>query len=64
MTAARSSRTTVHVLPDTQRSDEAKARQRFHLDATWWQQDQERVPHLQTIHEALWQDRKIQIILT
>lgn len=49
-------------LPDTRRSDEAKVRQRFHLDATWWQQDQERVPHLQTIHEALWQDRKIQII--
>lgn len=49
-------------LPDAQRGDEAKARQRFHLDATWWHQGQERVPHLQTIHEALWQDLKVRIV--
>ena len=49
-------------LPETYRSDEAKVRQRFHLDSTWWQQGDEHVPHLPIIHQALWQDRQLHIV--
>jgi predicted DNA-binding transcriptional regulator YafY len=48
-------------LPDTRRDDEVRVRQRFHLDATWWFQGDEPVPHLQTVHDAVWQDRKLYI---
>ncbi len=49
-------------LPDTRRRDEEGVRQRFHLDSTWWSQSEERVPHLQTIQQAVWQDCKIQVV--
>ena len=49
-------------LPDEHRQDEQRARQRYHLDATWWRQGGEPVPHLRTIHAALWQDRKLVIV--
>jgi predicted DNA-binding transcriptional regulator YafY len=50
-------------LPASRRGDEARVRQRIHLDAAWWFQSQEPSswPHLQTIHEAVWQDRKLRI---
>jgi predicted DNA-binding transcriptional regulator YafY len=48
-------------LPDTRRRDEERVRQRIHLDSTWWFQDEEPVPHLQTVYEAVWQDRKLHI---
>jgi predicted DNA-binding transcriptional regulator YafY len=41
------------------RDEEERARQRFHLDSTWWHQGEEAVPHLQTIHPAVWQDRRL-----
>jgi predicted DNA-binding transcriptional regulator YafY len=46
-------------LPAAHRHDERLVRQRFHLDSTWWHQGEEAVPHLQTIHQAVWQDRKL-----
>ncbi len=48
-------------LPDARRRDEERVRQRFHLDSTWWRQGQEQVPHLQPIHQAVWQDRKLHV---
>ncbi len=49
-------------LPDSHRRDEAKVRQRFHLDSTWWHQGAEQLPHLSTVHDALWQDRQLHIV--
>jgi predicted DNA-binding transcriptional regulator YafY len=49
-------------LPDTRRRDEEKVRQCFHLDSTWWRQGVERVPHLQTAHQAVWQNRKLHVV--
>jgi predicted DNA-binding transcriptional regulator YafY len=48
-------------LPAARRREEEKVRQCFHLDSTWWHQGHERVPHLQTVHQAVWQNRKLQI---
>jgi predicted DNA-binding transcriptional regulator YafY len=46
-------------LPDSRRGDEERARQRIHLDSMGWFETGEPVPHLHTIHQALWQDRKL-----
>lgn len=48
-------------IPTIRRDDESRVRQRIHLDAVWWYQGQEPVPHLETLHQAVWQDRQIQI---
>lgn len=48
-------------LSDAQRHDEERVRQRFYLDSAWWFQGGESVPHLHTIHQAVWQDRKLYI---
>jgi predicted DNA-binding transcriptional regulator YafY len=48
-------------LPNSRRADESTARQRIHLDAAWWFQSEEPVPHLKTIQSALWADRKLDI---
>jgi predicted DNA-binding transcriptional regulator YafY len=49
-------------LPETQRRSREQARQRVHLDATWWFQGGVVVPHLQTIQQALWEDRKLRLV--
>jgi predicted DNA-binding transcriptional regulator YafY len=46
-------------LPDTRRADEARTRQRIHLDSSWWFQSEQEIPCLQTIQKALWQDRRL-----
>jgi predicted DNA-binding transcriptional regulator YafY len=46
-------------LPDSQRQEEMRARQRFHLDSAWWQQGATPIPHLQAVYQAVWQDRKL-----
>jgi len=46
-------------LPEVYRHDEERVRQRFHLDSTWWNHREELVPHLLTIHQAIWQDCKL-----
>jgi predicted DNA-binding transcriptional regulator YafY len=48
-------------LPDAHRHDEARTRQRIHLDSEGWFETREPVPHLQTIQQALWQDRRLRI---
>jgi len=48
-------------LPDTRRADEARTRQRILLDSSWWFQSEQDVPCLQTIQQALWQDRCLHI---
>ena len=49
-------------LPHARRQDEGWVRQRFHLDTTWWHRHEAQLPHLQTIHTAVWQDRKLHIV--
>ena len=46
-------------LPKAAQRAEERARSRIHLDSTWWFQSGEPVPHLPTIQEALWTDRKL-----
>ena len=48
-------------LPETRREEEARTRQRILLDSSWWFQAEQQVPCLQTIQQALWQDRCLQI---
>jgi predicted DNA-binding transcriptional regulator YafY len=48
-------------LPAAHREDEAKVRERFYLDSTPWDVGETAVPHLQTVHQAVWQARKLQI---
>jgi predicted DNA-binding transcriptional regulator YafY len=48
-------------LPDTRRADEARTRQRIHLDSSWWFQSEQEIPCLQAIEQALWQDRYLRI---
>jgi predicted DNA-binding transcriptional regulator YafY len=49
-------------LPASQRGDELRARQRFHLDAAGWSEPAEPAPHLRTLHQAVWQDRILHLI--
>jgi predicted DNA-binding transcriptional regulator YafY len=48
-------------LPEGRRADESRTRQRIHLDSSWWFQAEQQVPCLQTIQQALWQDRRLRI---
>jgi predicted DNA-binding transcriptional regulator YafY len=46
-------------LPGERRGEEEHVRQRFYLDSSWWHQDEELVPHLKILYDAVWQDRRI-----
>lgn len=46
-------------LPAIRRQDEQRVRQRIHLDSVEWFHAKEPVPYLQTIQEAVWQDRRL-----
>ncbi len=48
-------------LPAAYRRDAERARQRIHLDAAGWFQPDEPVPHLRTIQEAVWGDRRLKL---
>jgi len=48
-------------LPATRRYEENRVRQRIHLDSIPWFHPHEPVPHLQTIHQAIWQNRKLHL---
>jgi len=48
-------------LPAQQRQDEARVRQRIHLDAAWWFQGGESILHLPLVQQAVWQDRRLRI---
>ena len=51
-------------LPASRRYDEERVRQRVHLDSVGWFQPREPVPHLQTIQQAIWQDRRLDLTYT
>jgi predicted DNA-binding transcriptional regulator YafY len=46
-------------LPEARRDDERRVRERFHLDATWWQEADEPVPFMGILHDAVWNDRRL-----
>ena len=46
-------------LPSTLRQAEGNVRQRIYIDSEWWHKNNEPVPHLQVIHKAIWDDRKL-----
>jgi len=48
-------------LPTSRRADEALVRQRIHLDSVGWAETREPAPHLHTLRQAVWQDRKLTI---
>ena len=48
-------------LPASRQAEQERVRQRFYLDHVWWQSGQEALPHLQTIHQAVWGDRCLRI---
>lgn len=46
-------------LPSLSRHSAEDARQRIHVDVTSWNRLEESVPHLHTLQEAIWQERKL-----
>jgi predicted DNA-binding transcriptional regulator YafY len=48
-------------LPAARRLDEERVRQRVYLDPTGWSATDEPVPHLETIQNAIWQDRRLRM---
>jgi len=48
-------------LPESRRQDEERVRQRYYIDSSWWSRAEEPLPHLQTIQQAVWEDRKLVI---
>ncbi len=48
-------------LPGERRSEEERVRQRFYLDWSWWFHAQEPAPHLMTIQQAAWEDRRLRL---
>ncbi len=50
-------------LPSARQQAEAAARQRIYLDSTWWSSPNESTPCLQLLHEAVWQDQRVQCTL-
>jgi predicted DNA-binding transcriptional regulator YafY len=48
-------------LPDARRQDEARTRQRFHLDSTWWRQGVGVTPHLKALQQAVLDDRRVHL---
>lgn len=48
-------------LPPELRSRATRVRERFHLDAPGWFHQTEDLPHLATVADALWGDRRIQV---
>jgi predicted DNA-binding transcriptional regulator YafY len=46
-------------LPESRRAEETAARQRFHLDWNGWFQEEEPVPHLSVIQQAVWNDQQL-----
>jgi predicted DNA-binding transcriptional regulator YafY len=48
-------------LPEAQRASEETAHRRFHLDWSWWFHSQEPVPHLSTVRQAVWEERRLHL---
>jgi predicted DNA-binding transcriptional regulator YafY len=48
-------------LPSMSRDYAEYARQRIYVDSTGWNSPEESIPHLTTLQEAIWQERKLHI---
>ena len=48
-------------VPPSMRDNQTQTHNRLHLDATWWFQSEGRLPHLQTIKQAVWADCLVRI---
>ena len=48
-------------LPAISQEAEGRAQRRVHLDASWWFQSEEPLPHLSTIYRALSAERRLQL---
>jgi len=48
-------------LPDNRRKDQSLTQQRLYLDSSWWFQEEENVPFLSVIQNALWSDHLLYI---
>jgi predicted DNA-binding transcriptional regulator YafY len=44
-------------LPESKRREETQARQRIHLDSSWWFQPDDPLPCLAALQDAVWNDR-------
>jgi len=51
-------------LPESHRQDEVRVRQRYFIDSSWWSHGDEPQTLLQTIQQAVWEDRKLVITYT
>jgi predicted DNA-binding transcriptional regulator YafY len=49
-------------LPSVFRRGAEYARQRIYVDVTGWTRAEESVPHLHTLQEAIWQERRVRIL--
>ena len=50
-------------LPVSRLPEQQAARQRIHLDASWWGQTGQPGPHLSIVQQAVWQDRRLRIVI-
>jgi len=48
-------------LPAARRGDEEQARRRIYLDPAGWAEDREPAPHLSTLHQAVWERRRLKL---
>ncbi|HLZ23282.1 MAG TPA: WYL domain-containing protein [Ktedonobacterales bacterium] len=48
-------------LPSTRRGEAERFRRRIHVDPAGWGRSGEAVPHLRTLQEAVWQDRRLRL---
>jgi predicted DNA-binding transcriptional regulator YafY len=48
-------------LPAARRGDEARVQNRVHVDAVGWSAEGVAVPHLRTLYQAVWQERRLQM---
>lgn len=51
-------------LPTVHKRDLERVRGRIHIDAAGWLRPEEPVPHLKTIEDAVWQERRLEISYT
>jgi len=48
-------------LPSTLRQAEGRVRQRIYIDSEWWHPNEEPVPNLHIINQAIWEDRNLKL---
>jgi len=50
-------------LPATLQQAEGNVRQRILIDSEWWHPIEEPIPHLQSIHQAVWEDKRLLVCI-